>query len=99
MMQFSKTAVLPFTWLELFRHGLKSMKVNFNIFPGQVCETRVRNRFPPPTSLLEDVLEEWYKIPLETYRLVQVHYKQDCSCIEGKRSSNTILIKKCVQYL
>jgi hypothetical protein len=34
-----------------------------------VFETRVRNRFPPPTSLkqLEDVLqEEWYKIPLET---------------------------------
>jgi hypothetical protein len=24
-----------FTQLELFRHGLKSMKVNFNIFPGQ----------------------------------------------------------------
>jgi hypothetical protein len=34
-----------------------------------VLETRVRNRFPTPTSLkqLEDVLkEEWYKIPLET---------------------------------
>jgi hypothetical protein len=34
-----------------------------------VLETRVRNRFLPPTSLkqLEDVLqEEWYKIPLET---------------------------------
>jgi hypothetical protein len=34
-----------------------------------VLETRVRNRFPPPTSLkqLEDILqEEWYKIPLET---------------------------------
>jgi hypothetical protein len=34
-----------------------------------VLETRVRNRFPPPTSLkqLEDVLqEERYKIPLET---------------------------------
>jgi hypothetical protein len=33
-----------------------------------VFETRVRNRFPDPTSLkqLEDVLqEEWYKIPLE----------------------------------
>jgi hypothetical protein len=32
-----------------------------------VLETRVRNRFPPPTSLnqLEDVLQEkWYKIPL-----------------------------------
>jgi hypothetical protein len=34
-----------------------------------VLETRVRNRFPPPTSLkqLEYVLQdEWYKIPLET---------------------------------
>jgi hypothetical protein len=34
-----------------------------------VLETRVRNRFPLPTTLkqLEDVLqEEWYKIPLET---------------------------------
>jgi hypothetical protein len=25
----------PFTQLELFSHGLKNMKVNFNIFPGQ----------------------------------------------------------------
>jgi hypothetical protein len=25
----------PFTQLELFNHGLKSMKVNFNTFPGQ----------------------------------------------------------------
>jgi hypothetical protein len=25
----------PITQLELFSHGLKSMKVNFNIFPGQ----------------------------------------------------------------
>jgi hypothetical protein len=34
-----------------------------------VLETRMRNRFPPPTSLkrLEDVLkEEWYRIPLQT---------------------------------
>jgi hypothetical protein len=33
-----------------------------------VLQTRMRDRFPPPTSLkqLEDVLqEEWYKIPLE----------------------------------
>jgi hypothetical protein len=32
-------------------------------------ETRVRNKFPPPTSLkqFEDVLqEEWYKTPLQT---------------------------------
>jgi hypothetical protein len=27
--------IVPFTQLELFRHGLKIMKVNFNIFPGQ----------------------------------------------------------------
>jgi hypothetical protein len=31
----SKTTVPPFTQLELFSHGLKSMKANFNIFPGQ----------------------------------------------------------------
>jgi hypothetical protein len=34
-----------------------------------VLETRMWNRFPPPTSLkqLENaVQEEWYKIPLET---------------------------------
>jgi hypothetical protein len=73
-MQFPKTKVLPFTQLELFSHGLKSMKMNFSIFPEplwSVLETRVRNRFPPPASLkqLEDVLqEEWYKILLETVK-------------------------------
>jgi hypothetical protein len=38
-----------------------------------VLETRVRNRFPPPTSLkqLED-LQEWYKIPLQ---IVQITYE------------------------
>jgi hypothetical protein len=30
-----QTAVPPFTPLELFSRGLKSMKVNFSIFPGQ----------------------------------------------------------------
>jgi hypothetical protein len=37
-----------------------------------VLETRVMNRFPPPTSpkQLEGVLqEEWYKIPLETVQV------------------------------
>jgi hypothetical protein len=50
-----------------------------------VLETRVRNRFPPPTALkqLEDVhQEEWYKIPLKT---VQNLYA-------------SILIKKCAPY-
>jgi hypothetical protein len=35
MMQFSKTTMPPFKQLELCGHGLKSTKVNFNIFPGQ----------------------------------------------------------------
>jgi hypothetical protein len=81
-MQFSKKTMLPFTQLELFNHDLKSKKGSFNIFPGQhsprlditeplcsVLESRMRNRFPPPTSLkqLEDVLQvEWCKILLET---------------------------------
>jgi hypothetical protein len=76
----------PFTQLELFSHSSKSMKVNFNIFPGpaqspyliteplwSVLKIRTRNRFPSPTSLKqhEDVLqEEWYKIPLETVQIL-----------------------------
>jgi hypothetical protein len=35
MMQLSKMTKPPFTQLELFSHGFKSMKVNFNIFPSQ----------------------------------------------------------------
>jgi hypothetical protein len=31
----SKTTMPPFTQLELCSHGLKSMKMDFNIFPGQ----------------------------------------------------------------
>jgi hypothetical protein len=34
-LQFSKMTMPPFTQLELFSHSLKSMKVNFSIFPGQ----------------------------------------------------------------
>jgi hypothetical protein len=34
-MRFSKTIVPTFTGLELFSHGLNSMKVNSNIFPGK----------------------------------------------------------------
>jgi hypothetical protein len=68
-----------------------------------VLETRVRNKFLPPTSLkqLEDVLqEEWYIILLEAVQnLYGVHSKKDYSCIEGRRWSNTVLIKKCVQYV
>jgi hypothetical protein len=58
----------------------------------------VRNRFPPPTSLkqLEDIIqEEWYEIPLETvHDLYGSILRRNCCCIEGKRWSNTILIKE-----
>jgi hypothetical protein len=43
--------------------------LNISEPPLSVLETRVRKRFPPPTSLkqLDDILqEEWYKIQLET---------------------------------
>jgi hypothetical protein len=32
---FMKTTMPPYTQLELFSHGWKSTKENFNIFPGQ----------------------------------------------------------------
>ena len=50
-----------------------------------VSESRVRSRFPPPTSLkrLEDVLlEEGYNIPLQTIQNL-VNSKKDSSCITG----------------
>jgi hypothetical protein len=70
----------PFTQLELFSHGLKSMKVNFQHLPWpaqppdlniieplwSVLEIRVRNGFPPPKPLGSVLKEEWYKILLET---------------------------------
>jgi hypothetical protein len=64
-----------------------------------VLETKVRNRFPSSTFLkeLEDVLqEEWYIILLET---VLDLYESMPRRIEGKKWSNTILIKEYVQYL
>jgi hypothetical protein len=67
-----------------------------------VLETGVRNRFPPPTSLkqLEDApQEEWYKNSARgRSKLVRVHSKNDHGCIEGKRWSDTVLMKRCVQY-
>jgi hypothetical protein len=77
-MQFSKTAMPPFTYLELFSHEgelehipwpAHSSDLNMIEPPWSGLETRVRNSFPPPKSLkeLEVVLQEdWYKIPLST---------------------------------
>jgi hypothetical protein len=48
-----------------------------------VLVTRMRNKFPLPTSLrqLEDVLqEEWYKIPLQTVQNL-------CECIPRRTAS------------
>jgi hypothetical protein len=65
-----------FTQLELLSHGelqhlpwpaqSPDLYITEPLWP--FLETRVGNRFPPPTSLkqLENVLkEEWYKIPRE----------------------------------
>jgi hypothetical protein len=56
---------------EFQHHPWPAQSPDFNIIEiyWSVLETRMRNRFPPPTSLqyLEDVLHgEWYKIPLES---------------------------------
>jgi hypothetical protein len=84
MMQFSKTTMPPFTQLELFKSWFEehegeelqqlpwpAQSPDLNIIEPlwSVLETRVRNRFPPPTSLKQSeyiLQEEWYKILLET---------------------------------
>jgi hypothetical protein len=75
MMQFFKITIHPYTQPDVFSLGLRSMKMHFNIFPGQhnakcqiieplwsVLESRIRSRFllPTPLKQLEDVPhEEW----------------------------------------
>jgi hypothetical protein len=80
-MQFYKTTVPPFTqlellsWFEEHKSELKPLpwpaqSPGLNIIEPLclVLETRLRNRFLPLTPLkqLEDVLQEQYKIQLET---------------------------------
>ena len=80
-MQFFKMTIRPYTVPEVLNLGLMSMKMHFNIFPGQRNhQTNIikplwlyleysEKQIPPPSSLkqLEDVLhEERYNIPLET---------------------------------
>jgi hypothetical protein len=81
-MQLSKTTMPPFaagtvqSWFEEHETELQHLSwpkesphLNMMEPLRSVLETRLRNRFPPPTALnqLEDVLqEEMYKIPLET---------------------------------
>jgi hypothetical protein len=55
--------------LQHFPWPAQSQSLNITEALWSVLETRLRNRFPPPTSLkqLENVLhEEWCKIPPET---------------------------------
>jgi hypothetical protein len=76
-----RTAGTVQSWFEEYRGKLQhlpwsaqSPDLNITIPVWSVLETIERNRFPPPISLkqLEVVLQEWYKIPLQT---VQNLYK------------------------
>jgi hypothetical protein len=62
----------------------------------------MRQRFPPSTFFkqLEDVLqEEWCIIPLEPVQNLCKSIPRKAGCVEAKRWSNTISIKKYVQHL
>jgi transposase len=54
--------------LQHFPWPAKSSDLNIIEPLWSVLKTRMRKRFPPPTSLkqLSVLQEEWYKIPLET---------------------------------
>jgi hypothetical protein len=82
----------PVTQLELFSHGLKSIKVNFSNIPEplwSVLETRIRNKFPSPASLkqVEDALqEERYEILLETVQnLYESIPRRNAALLKAKR--------------
>jgi hypothetical protein len=75
------TVVTVRSWSDEHEDGLQHLSwpaqspdLNITEPLWSVLETVVVNRFPPPMSLkqLEGVLQEWYKIPLET---VQNLYK------------------------
>jgi hypothetical protein len=64
-----------------------------------ILETRVRNRFPPQTILkqLEDVIEEWYKIPLEALQNLYESILRRAAVVLKAKGGRTPYLKKCVQ--
>jgi hypothetical protein len=61
-----------------------------------VLESRVRSRFPPLS--LEQLVEKWYSIPLETIQNLHVSISRRIKAVTGKWWPNSILIKKCVSF-
>jgi transposase len=81
-MQFFKMTICPYT------QPAESPDLNIIEPLWSVLESRVRGRFPAPTSLkqLEDFLhEEWYDIPLET---IQNLYKSVPKRIQAASQEN-----------
>jgi hypothetical protein len=63
-----------------------------------VFGTSVRNRFPPLKQLEDRLQEELHKIPLKTVQnLCESSLRRNTGCIEGKRWSNHMLIKKSIR--
>jgi hypothetical protein len=77
---------------------------DFNIIEPlwTVLETRVRNRFPPPTSLkqIENLLlEEWHKIPLETVQNVYESIPRLTAALLKTKFVQDHINKKCIRCL
>jgi len=66
-----------------------------------VLESRVRIRFPPPSSLkqLEDILlEEWYSITIETIQNLHESFPRRIQAVLQAKEPNSVLIKKFVSF-
>jgi hypothetical protein len=64
-------------------------------------ESRVRIRFPPPSSIkqLEDIfLEEWYSIPLEIIENLHESFPRSIQAVLQAKEPNYVLIKKFVSF-
>jgi hypothetical protein len=89
--------------LQHFHWTAQSPDLNITETLWSVLETTMMEQVP--TSNISTAIwkcssrKMLYNSARDCLKLVRIHFRYDYSCIESKRCSHTILIKKCVQYL
>jgi len=94
------------SWFEAHEDALKHLPwpaqlPDLNVIESllSVLESRVRSRFPPPSSLkqLEDVLhEEWYSSPLETVQNIHDLFQEGYKLLQALVAELCINKEMCI---